>query len=211
VKLKQTIKRLLWKILDPVMRRYLADYLSGELNTPDDQLTPFRETFDRYFDTRLSKEILTVGSGSPFESYLRNFLIYQHLVFGDATRLQIAPSAITNNALFNVVSGNIVIEKHVFFGHYVSILTGTHDYYESGPNRQVAIPQLGHDIRICQGAWIASNATVLGPCVIGEHAVVAAASLVIEDVPPYAIVAGVPARIVKQIPLRDQMEKPHGA
>jgi acetyltransferase-like isoleucine patch superfamily enzyme len=40
---------------------------------------------------------------------------------------------------------------------------------------------------------------VLGPCRIGDHAVVAAGALVKDDVPPYAIVAGVPARVVGSV------------
>lgn len=47
-----------------------------------------------------------------------------------------------------------------------------------------------------RGAWIATNATVVGPCVIGEHAVVAAGAVVTHDVAPYEIVAGNPARVI---------------
>jgi len=41
---------------------------------------------------------------------------------------------------------------------------------------------------------------VLGPLTIGEHSVVAGGSLVREDVPPYTVVAGRPAKVVKEIP-----------
>jgi acetyltransferase-like isoleucine patch superfamily enzyme len=41
---------------------------------------------------------------------------------------------------------------------------------------------------------------VLGPCTIGAHAVVGGGSLVMGDVEPYAIVAGVPARVLRTIP-----------
>jgi acetyltransferase-like isoleucine patch superfamily enzyme len=40
---------------------------------------------------------------------------------------------------------------------------------------------------------------VLGPCRIGQHAVVAAGSLVIHDVDPYTVVAGQPARPLRRI------------
>jgi acetyltransferase-like isoleucine patch superfamily enzyme len=43
---------------------------------------------------------------------------------------------------------------------------------------------------------VASNATILGPCVIGEHAVVAAGAVVTGDVPARTIYAGVPAKLV---------------
>ena len=84
-----------------------------------------------------------------------------------------------------------------FFGHGVSLLTGTHDPTVIGPERKHAIPREGRDIVVGEGAWIASNATVLGPCRIGAHAVVAAGSLVKDDVPEYTVVAGVPARPIR--------------
>jgi acetyltransferase-like isoleucine patch superfamily enzyme len=153
-------------------------------------LTPF---LNAYFSKMVYAE------GSHFEQYLREFLMYQHLVFGDAQRVKIAPTACLNNALLNAASGTITIEDYVFFGHHVSILTGTHDYQKFDLERQTGIPQTHNDIIIRRGAWIASNATILGPCEIGEHAVIAASSLVIESVPAYTIVAGVPARVIRQI------------
>ena len=44
-----------------------------------------------------------------------------------------------------------------------------------------------------------SNVLVLGPVRMGEHAVVAAGSLVRDDVEPYTVVAGRPAKVVKKI------------
>src|SRR5215211_5482637 len=73
-----------------------------------------------------------------------------------------------------------------------------------GRERQLAIPRSGRDIVIEEGAWVASNAMVLGPCVIGAHAVVGGGSLVIGDVAPYAIVAGAPAKVLRTIPHEDQ-------
>lgn len=51
--------------------------------------------------------------------------------------------------------------------------------------------EIGSDV------WIGCNATILRGCKIGDGAIVGANSLVKQDVPPYAIVAGVPARIIK--------------
>lgn len=126
-------------------------------------------------------------------------LLHDHLVFGDSARLRISATAVVNNALFNLSSGRITIEDDVFFGHNVTILTGTHDYAKSGKSRQTGIPQRGRDILIKRGAWIASNATILGPCTIGEDSVVAAGAVVREDVPPRMMVAGVPARVIREI------------
>jgi acetyltransferase-like isoleucine patch superfamily enzyme len=120
------------------------------------------------------------------------------VIFGDLDRVRIDPSATVNDALFNSVSGAITVERDAFFGHGVSLLTGTHDTAKVGVERQRAIPRDGRDIVVGEGAWIASNATVLGPCRIGAHAVIAAGALVVDDVPPNAVAAGVPARVVSQ-------------
>ena len=121
----------------------------------------------------------------------------------ERTRISISPTANINNALFNPASGNIVVEDFVFFGHNVSVITGTHDYSKVDGERMQSIPAEGRDITIRRGAWIGSNCTILGPCVIGEHAVVAAGSVVNDDVPAYVLAGGVPARAIRTIALSD--------
>jgi acetyltransferase-like isoleucine patch superfamily enzyme len=131
--------------------------------------------------------------------YIQKKILNQYLVFGDCSRLKIADTAVVNNALFNLSSGEITLEDYVFFGHNVTILTGTHDYEKFDRERQLSFPTYGRNVIIRRGTWIASNAIVLAPCIIGKHSVIAAGSLVNEDVPPYTLVAGVPAKIIKKI------------
>lgn len=47
--------------------------------------------------------------------------------------------------------------------------------------------------------WIDSNATITSGVTIGEWSVVAAGAVVTKDVPPYSIVGGIPARVLKTI------------
>lgn len=54
-------------------------------------------------------------------------------------------------------------------------------------------------IKVCNNAWIGMNATILKGVTIGEGAVVAACAVVAKDVPPYTVVAGNPAVVVKKI------------
>jgi acetyltransferase-like isoleucine patch superfamily enzyme len=178
-RLKKIFSSLLSKYLDA----YLEEFLKKNLPT---QYLVLEDNSQIKLDDYLKE-------------YLRKNLPIQYLVFGDASRLKIAKTAIVNNALFNLSSGDITIGDYAFFGHNVTVLTGTHDYEKLDKERQVSIPISGRNVLIERGAWIASNATILAPCTIGEHAVVAAGALVNKDVPPYAIVAGVPAKIIREI------------
>jgi acetyltransferase-like isoleucine patch superfamily enzyme len=126
--------------------------------------------------------------------------LFRPLVYGDPTRLHISPTAVVNNALFNLSSGEITVGEYAFFGHNVSILTGTHDWTTFGAQRQVAVPTSGRDVVIEEGVWVSSNAIVVAPCRIGAHAVVGVGSLVLRDVESYTIVAGNPARVLRTIP-----------
>jgi acetyltransferase-like isoleucine patch superfamily enzyme len=125
--------------------------------------------------------------------------LYSYRWHGDRSRLHIPDTAVVNNALFNMSGGTITLGEYAFFGHDVAVLTGTHDVQQFGRARQLAFPRSGRDVVIGDGAWLASHVLVLGPVTIGEHAVVAAGSLVREDVEPYTVVAGRPAKVVKKI------------
>ncbi len=126
--------------------------------------------------------------------------LFRPLVYGDPERLHVHSTAVVNNALFNLSSGEITVGEYAFFGHNVSVLTGTHDWTKFGAERQVAVPRSGRDVVIEEGAWVSSNAIIVGPCRIGAHSVVGVGSLVMRDVEPYVIVAGSPAKVLRQIP-----------
>lgn len=124
-------------------------------------------------------------------------------IFGDASRIKVPPNYCFNNTLFNTISGDITIGPDVCFGHNVCLLTGTHDISKKNRERIDAYPRNGRDIIIRRGAWLASNVTVLGPCEIGENAVIAAGSLVMTDVKPNCVYAGIPAKFVREIRFDD--------
>jgi acetyltransferase-like isoleucine patch superfamily enzyme len=118
----------------------------------------------------------------------------------NAERISLGKEVYVCNTLFNCASGAISIGDNTFFGHNVCLLTGTHDFRKKGKERHFSIPTEGRDIRIGEGVWIASNVTILGPCTIGDHAVIAAGSVVCGgDLPGGFIYAGVPAKPIKPI------------
>jgi acetyltransferase-like isoleucine patch superfamily enzyme len=91
----------------------------------------------------------------------------------------------------------VSIEDEVFVGHGVMF---TNDSYPRAANLDGSL-QTEADwkvevTRVCRGASIGSNATILCGITIGQRAMVGAGAVVTKDVPDYAIVAGVPARVI---------------
>jgi acetyltransferase-like isoleucine patch superfamily enzyme len=123
-------------------------------------------------------------------------------MYGPTDRVTLGEGCKVSNATLNANSGAITIGDYAMIGEGVKLLTGTHDVSRFGLERQDAWPKFGRDIVVGSGVWIATDAIVLGPCVIGEHAVVCAGSVVTHDVPAFAVVAGVPARVVRTLHYR---------
>jgi acetyltransferase-like isoleucine patch superfamily enzyme len=103
------------------------------------------------------------------------------------------------DAILNVNGGRITIGAYTFFGHGVMLLTGSHDAALRGQRRRDEWQGLGGDIVIGAGVWVASGAIIVGPVTIGDDAVVAAGSLVVDDVPAATLVAGRPAKVVRAV------------
>ena len=93
---------------------------------------------------------------------------------------------------------SVVIEDDVLMAAFVHITDHSHGYEDvSQPICKQPIIHKG-PIVIKKGSWLAFGCHILSGATIGEHSVVAANSVVTKDVPPYSVVAGNPARIVKQ-------------
>jgi acetyltransferase-like isoleucine patch superfamily enzyme len=94
---------------------------------------------------------------------------------------------------------DIIIEKDVFTGHDVMILSGGHDYTKFGEDRKRT--PAGGPIHIKEGAWLGSRCIILGGATIGKHSVIGAGAVVAsKDIPDYQVWAGNPARFIKEIP-----------
>ena len=94
----------------------------------------------------------------------------------------------------------VTIEDDVFVGHNVTFINDRFPRAtNAGGHLQTEQDWKCETTLIRKGASIGSGATVLCGVTVGEHAIVGAGSLVTRDVPPYAIVAGNPARVLRTI------------
>ncbi len=93
-------------------------------------------------------------------------------------------------------SGKITIGDNVMLAPRVSIYAENHVF--DNPNITIKAQGVSKmDVVIEDDCWIAANAVILAGVTIGKGSVVAAGSVVNEDVPAFSVVAGVPARVIK--------------
>ncbi|MDT0344513.1 acyltransferase [Streptomyces litchfieldiae] len=96
---------------------------------------------------------------------------------------------------FTVVRGTVTLGDGVRIGAHTSLLGFNHSM---DPDRPVfKQPTTERGITIGDDVWIGSNVVVVDGVTIGDHAVVGAGSVVTRDVPAWAVVAGNPARVIR--------------
>jgi acetyltransferase-like isoleucine patch superfamily enzyme len=110
------------------------------------------------------------------------------MISGPLSRARISPTAGLSNVMINTIGGSVEIGDFVLFGHDVLLLTGTHNFRETGQRRQVNRPTKDRNILIEAGVWIASRAVIIGPCRIGKNSVIGCGCVVDFDVPPDTVV-----------------------
>ena len=96
----------------------------------------------------------------------------------------------------------VTIEDNVFIGHSVTFINDTFPRATTTTgDLQTETDWKVETTLVRKGASIGSGSTILSNVVIGEHALIGAGSVVTRDVPPHAIVAGNPARVIRHLTL----------
>jgi putative colanic acid biosynthesis acetyltransferase WcaF len=88
--------------------------------------------------------------------------------------------------------GKVRIGRETTISHRAHLCAGTHDYTRSD------LPLQKPPITILDQAWVCADAFVGPGVVVGKGAIVGARAVVTKDVPPWMVVAGNPARIIKE-------------
>lgn len=106
----------------------------------------------------------------------------------------------------------VTIEDEVFIGHNVTFINDRFPR-ATNPNGQLQTEADWTCQRtvVKRGASIGSGVTLLCGITIGEYALIGAGSVVTRDVPPYAVVAGNPARILRRLAPEDRASSPQQA
>lgn len=130
----------------------------------------------------------SLGDYSVIESFACINNAVGDVMIGDHTRI----------GLHNTIIGPVLIGNHVNLAQGITVTALNHNFEDS----EKRIDEQGVStsaVTIEDDIWIGANAVVLPGVTIGQHSVVAAGAVVTKDVPPHSLVAGVPAKIIKQI------------
>jgi acetyltransferase-like isoleucine patch superfamily enzyme len=97
----------------------------------------------------------------------------------------------------NVIIGPVTIGNNVIFAQNIVVSALNHEY------RDVNVPIYLQQVVVNQiivedDCWIAANSVITSGVTIGKHSVVGGGSVVTKDVPPFSVVAGNPAKVIKK-------------
>ena len=129
-----------------------------------------------------------LGDYSVVESFACINNAVGDVIIGDHTRI----------GLHNTIIGPVIIGSHVNLAQGITITALNHNFNDS----EKRIDQQGistKEVVLEDDIWVGANAVILPGVTIGKHAVVAAGAIVTKDVPPHSLVAGVPAKVIRQI------------
>jgi acetyltransferase-like isoleucine patch superfamily enzyme len=130
----------------------------------------------------------SLGQKSVIESYSCINNAVGDVVIGDHTRI----------GLHNTIIGPVTIGSHVNLAQGITVTALNHNF--EAPERRIDEQGVStQQVTIGDDIWIGANAVVLPGVTVGNHCVIAAGAVVTKDVPPHSLVAGVPAKIIKQI------------
>ena len=130
----------------------------------------------------------SIGNYSVVESFACINNAVGDVEIGDYTRI----------GLHNTIIGPVKIGSHVNLAQGITVTALNHNFSDAGKR----IDEQGvstNPVTIEDDVWIGTNAVILPGITIGTHSVIAAGAVVTKDVPPHSLVAGVPAKVIKQI------------
>ncbi len=118
--------------------------------------------------------------------------VYQGAIFEFTEHIDLGDRVFVNRGTLITARTDIHIGDDVLIGPYVVINSGDHNYADLiqpiwGQGHNAGPIIIGNDV------WLGAHCVILRDVKVGDGAVVAAGAVVIDDVPPRTLVAGVPA------------------
>ena len=128
----------------------------------------------------------SLGRSSVVESFSCINNAVGDVIIGDHTRV----------GLHNTIIGPVTIGSHVNLAQGITVTALNHNFADTS----LRIDEQGvstKPVTIEDDVWVGANAVILPGVTVGRHAVIAAGAVVTKDVPPFSVVGGVPAKVLK--------------
>jgi acetyltransferase-like isoleucine patch superfamily enzyme len=126
------------------------------------------------------------------------------LTAGDRGRIRIGGGTFLNQGVMVAAEGLVEIGAHCMAANGCLVTDGSHRFDDP----DVPVPWQGFTTkgptRIGDDVWLGANVVVTSGVTIGRRSVIGANSVVTEDVPPFSIAAGAPARVLRTITYADR-------
>ncbi len=145
----------------------------------------FRKFRSTYYFARIRRKLHSYGSvtvNGPF-----------HI---SSTAVVDLGNHVNINGLHISGRGGVKIGNYFHSGTGINIMLGSHDY-DHGDAIPYGKQYAAKNVEIGDFVWLGTNCSICGNVTIGEGAIVAYGANVVKDVPPYAIVGGNPAKVIK--------------
>lgn len=157
-------------------------------------VTTVKKVWDRLYMYSVKSMFKQVGRHVIFHPTNSSFT-YSNISIGNNV-------FIGHNARFWCTLSSITIGNHVTFAPNVSIIAGNHSYHIVGKwitDYEVNDKKKEDDLPVVieSDVWVGTNVTILNGVKVERGAIIAAGAVVVKDVPAYAIVGGVPAKVLK--------------
>lgn len=140
-------------------------------------------------------------------------IAYPFHVSGEKNITMPSTSSFGVGACLFTTRAKIIVGHYVMAGPKLTIVTGDHHYV---PERYFATitdeekpAECDSDVVIGEDVWIGANVTILKGVHIGRSAIIAAGAVVTHDVPEFAIVGGIPAKVIRYKWTENERERHH--
>lgn len=148
--------------------------------------SPFRVLLLRLLGARVGRNVVI---------HRVNFFNYDRKGFSG---LKIGDNSFIGGDVLIDLADEVTISEHVTLAERVAILTHTNVGYKDHP-LQKHFPPFTKPVILRKGSFIGVNAIILPGVEVGECVFAGAGSVVNRDVPSYAVVAGVPAKVIRKL------------
>lgn len=154
----------------------------------------FQRIYNKIYIPRYKKKMGSCGERVYF-SPINSQFIYENMFIGNDVHIAYHADMVASRS-------KIIIGDHVVFGPHVSIRGGDHRTDVVGKfvdevGDDMKLPENDQDVVFEGDNWIGMNTTILKGVTIGRGCIVAAGAVVNKSMPPYSIIGGVPAKVLK--------------